>query len=98
MRACKVASVVSELFATPWTVAYQAPLSLWILQATIPEWVAISFSKGIFPIQGSLMSPASTGGFFTTWEAPNMSWLLILENTTASLSSKHRGFEVGWAG
>ena len=37
---------------------------------------------------GSLMSPARTDRFFATWEAPNMSWLLILENTTASLSSK----------
>ena len=40
---------------------------------------------------GSLMSPARTDRFFTTWEAPNMSWLLILENTTASLSSKAPG-------
>ena len=33
------------LFATLWTVAHQAPLSMWILQARIPEWVAISFSR-----------------------------------------------------
>ena len=30
---------------TPWTVAYQAPLSMGILQARILEWVAISFSR-----------------------------------------------------
>ena len=35
-----------RLFATPWTVAHQAPLSMGILQARILEWVAISFSKG----------------------------------------------------
>ena len=30
--------------ATPWTVAYRAPLSMGILQARILEWVAIPFS------------------------------------------------------
>ena len=33
-------------FVTPWTVAYQAPLSMGTLQARILEWVAISFSRG----------------------------------------------------
>ena len=31
-----------QLFATPWTVARQAPLSMGIFQAQILEWVAIS--------------------------------------------------------
>ena len=35
-----------QLFATPWTVAYQAPVLHGILQARILEWVAISFSRG----------------------------------------------------
>ena len=30
-----------QLFATPWTVARQASLSMWILQAKILEWVAM---------------------------------------------------------
>ena len=30
----------------PWTVAYQAPLSMGILQARILEWVAMPFSRG----------------------------------------------------
>ena len=34
------------LFATPWTVAHQAPLSRGIFQARILEWVAIPFSSG----------------------------------------------------
>ena len=34
------------LFATPWTVALQAPLSMGILQAKILERVAIFFSTG----------------------------------------------------
>ena len=36
-----------------WTVAHQAPLSMEILQARILEWVAIPFSRGIFPTQRS---------------------------------------------
>ena len=34
-----------QLFATPWTVAHQAPLSMLVLQARILEWVAMT-SKG----------------------------------------------------
>ena len=43
-RVFKVASV--QLFATPWTAAYQAPLSMGILQARIQEWVAMPSSRG----------------------------------------------------
>ena len=36
-----------RLFATPWTVAYQASFSArGIFQAGVPKWVAISFSRG----------------------------------------------------
>ena len=37
-----------RLFATPWTVAYQAPQATvhGLFQARILEWVAISFSRG----------------------------------------------------
>jgi len=34
------------LFATQWTVARQAPLSMGILQARVLEWFAISSFKG----------------------------------------------------
>ena len=37
------------LFATSWTVARQAPLSMGLSQARILEWVAISSSRGSFP-------------------------------------------------
>ena len=42
-----------RFFATPWTVAHQAPLSLGILQARRLEWVAYAFSRGMFPTQES---------------------------------------------
>ena len=35
-----------QLFATPWTVAHQAPLPMGILQATILEWIAMPSSRG----------------------------------------------------
>ena len=43
---CLVAQRV-QLFATPWTVAHQAPLSMGILPARILERVAIPFSRGL---------------------------------------------------
>ena len=33
------------LFATPWTVTHQAPLSMDFFQARTLEWIAISFSR-----------------------------------------------------
>ena len=66
-----------RLFASIWTVAHQAALSMGfsILQVRILEWVACPPSgdlpdPGIEPV--SLMSLALAGGFFTTsatWEA-----------------------------
>ena len=34
-----------RLLATPWTAAYQAPLSMGFFQARVLEWGAIAFSK-----------------------------------------------------
>ena len=45
-----------RLFATPWTVAYQAPLSMGFSRQLVLEGIAISFS-GIFPTQGSNPGP-----------------------------------------
>ena len=42
-----------RLFVTPWTVTHQAPLFMEFSRQRILEWVAISFSRGIFPTQGS---------------------------------------------
>ena len=33
------------LFVTPWTVAFWAPLSMWILQVKILEWIAMPSSR-----------------------------------------------------
>ena len=49
---CLVAKLCLTLFATPWTVAHQAPLSMRFPKQEYWKWVAISFSRGIFPTQG----------------------------------------------
>ena len=38
-----------RLFVTLWTVAFQAPLSMGILQARTLEWVAMPSSRGSSP-------------------------------------------------
>ena len=70
-----------QFFATLWTVAHQAPLSMGTLQARILEWAAVPSSRGSLRpgIESmSLVSPAWAGGLFTasaTWEGPyNAGW------------------------
>ena len=54
-----------QLFATPWTVAQQAPLSMGILQAGILEWVAIPSSRESSQLRGGTQVSCIPGGFFT---------------------------------
>ena len=55
------------LFVTPWTVAYQAPLPMGILQARILEWVAISFSRGSSQLRDQTLVSHIAGRCFTLW-------------------------------
>ena len=65
-----------QLFATPWTIGFQAPLSIGF--SSQEYWSRLPCpSPGNAPNPGiepmSLVSPALGGGFFTinaTWEAP----------------------------
>ena len=62
-----------RLFATPWTVTCQAPLSMGILQARIPKWVAIPFFRGSSQPRDQTWVSYIAGRFFTGWatrEAP----------------------------
>ena len=54
-----------QLFATPWTVALQASLSMGILQARILEWVAMPSSRGSSQLRGGTQVSQIAGGFFT---------------------------------
>ena len=51
-----------QLFATPWTVAHQAPL-----QARIQVWVAIPFSQGSSWPRDLTQVSCIAGRFFTIW-------------------------------
>ena len=53
-----------QLFATPWTIAHQAPLWGGILQAKILEWIASSSPGDLLDLGIEPTSPALASGFF----------------------------------
>ena len=55
------------LFETPWTVACQSPLSMGILQARIPEWVAMPSSRGSSQPMDQTQVSSITSRFFSIW-------------------------------
>ena len=57
------------LFATPSTVAQQAPLFMGILQARILEWVSMPSSRGSSQPRDWTQVSCIAGGFFTSWAA-----------------------------
>ena len=64
-----------RIFTVPWTVARQAPLSMEFSRQEY--WSGLPFSTpGGLPNPAteptSLVSPALTGGFFTTWLLSNV--------------------------
>ena len=72
-------------FVTPWTAAFQAPLSM-ILQARILRWVAILFSRGSSQSRDWTQVSCISGRFFTTWArltflegSKNIYWFVCVE-------------------
>ena len=65
-----------QLFATPWTVAYQAPLSMEFSRQEYWSQLPFPFPEDLPDPGTETASPTSAalaGGFFitsTTWEAP----------------------------
>ena len=55
------------IFATPLTVAHQAPLFIGFFQARILQWVAISSSRGSFWPRDRTWITCIAVGFFTDW-------------------------------
>ena len=51
----------------PRTIAYQAPLSMGILQARILEWVAMPSSRGSSQPRDWTQVSCIAGGFFNVW-------------------------------
>ena len=69
-----------RLFATPWTIAHQALLSMGILQARILEWVAMPSSRGSSQPKDQTQVSFIAGGFFTIWSTYGIlqNWSLII--------------------
>ena len=68
-----------RFFATLWTVALQALLSMGILQARILEWAAVPSSRESSPPRDGTcvsMSPAWAGRFFTT----SATWVKVIQS------------------
>jgi len=55
-----------QLYATPWTVARHAHLSMEIIQARILEWVAMPSSRGSSQPRNQTRVSCILGGFFTS--------------------------------
>ena len=87
-----------RLIATPWTAAYQAPLSMEFSRQEY--WSGLPCPPpGSLPDPGieptSLRSPALSGGFFTTsvpWEVHN----LVLTNTLTMKEMQQANRNCGW--
>ena len=56
-----------RIFVTPWTIACQAPLSMWFPRQEYWDWVAILFSRGSSWPRGWTQVSCITGRFFTIW-------------------------------
>ena len=85
------------LFATPWTVAYQAPLPMGFSRQEY--WMGLPFpSPGDLPDPGielvSLVSPGLAGRFFThwaTWEASHETVFLQI-TTSQDMDESHLSY------
>ena len=69
-----------RLFATPWTVAHQAPLSMGILQARILEWVAMPSSRGSSQPKDRTQVSLIAGRFFTVWANSVVNCLVVSDS------------------
>ena len=55
------------LLGNPWTVAHQAPLSMWILQVRIQEWMFMLSSRGSSQPRVQTQVSCIAGRCFTIW-------------------------------
>ena len=87
------ASLLSHvwLFATPWTVARQALLSMGILQARILEWVAMPSSRGSSQPWDWTQVSLIAGGFFTIWAIREAQNICIIRNKEIRLRVRKLG-------
>ena len=55
------------LFATPWTVACQSPLSMGIFQARIQQWISMPSFRGFSQPRDQTLVSRIAARFFTVW-------------------------------
>ena len=75
-----VAQSCRTLCVTPWTVTFQAPLSMGIFQARILQWVSMPSSRGSSQPRDRTQVSHTAGGLFTSWatrEAPIYIYIYI---------------------
>ena len=87
-----------QFFATPRTVAHQAPLNQGILQARILEWVAVPFSTWSSQPRHWTQVSHIAGGFFTKLQLGNLSLLqgIFLTQGLIGVSWTAGGFFTSW--
>ena len=86
MKICGLVAKPCPTLVTPWTAACQAPLSMGFSRQEYCGGLPCPPPRelphpGIKP--ASPVSPALAGKFFTTsttWEAPNLPWVALLQN------------------
>ena len=65
------------LFATPWTAAHQAPLSMGVLQARILEWIPMPSSRGSSQSRDRTNQVSHIAGrFFTDWATREFQFII----------------------
>ena len=85
-------TVVSDSFATPWTAALQALLSVGFPRQAYRSGCHVLL-QGIFPTQGAnllLLSPTMAGGFFTAAPPGKPLGSRQLPPATTNISAKHQ--------
>ena len=83
---CMVSHV--QLFAIPWTVAHQAPLSMEFFQARLMERVAIPSSRGSSWPRDQTQVSSIAGRFFTIWatrKVPTLNTWYVVAQTVKCL-------------
>ena len=83
------------LFATPWTIAPQAPLL--ILQARIQEWVAMPSSRASSQPRDQTQVSGIAGRFITSWASRRCLWgeKTGISHQDAALSGRGIGLCLG---
>ena len=93
LRVCCSQSLSSaQLFATPWTVACQATLSMGILQTRIREWVAMPSSRGSSQPRNQTQVSSTVSIFSTIWanrEALNKKYIGFCRGSSQSRDRTH---------